>query len=286
LSGLYSGRLDNAGETVTLSSPTGSIVFSFTYDDNAPWPVSADGEGHSLHRRVASGDGNQASNWVVNLPSPGRAFDTDGDGMPDGWELAHGLNPDLADALADLDGDGLTNGEEYFAGTDPQDPANSLAVTIAPETGAIRLSFFAAAGRRYAIESCEDPGAGAWEAYVTFPAAGASQMREVSVPMNARQRFYRVVLLRSSEPSQNNVNAVLAQRERIGQPMIPHINHPNFGWALTAEDMMVVRGERFFEVYNGHPGVRNAGDSQRASTERIWDIILTRRLTELGLEPM
>ncbi len=85
---------------------------------------------------------------------------------------------------------------------------------------------------------------------------------------------------------QNNVDAVLAQRERTGQPMFPHINHPNFGWALTAEEIMQVRGERFFEVYNGHPMVRNEGDSLRPSMERMWDIILTWRLGVLGLPAM
>jgi hypothetical protein len=68
--------------------------------------------------------------------------------------------------------------------------------------------------------------------------------------------------------------------------MIPHINHPNFGWALTAEDMVELKGERFFEVYNGHPGVRNYGDATHAGTERIWDILLTRRLAELRLDPI
>lgn len=80
------------------------------------------------------------------------------------------------------------------------------------------------------------------------------------------------------EVMQNNVDAVLAQRERTGQPMFPHINHPNFGWAVTAEDLMALQGERFFEVYNGHPLVHNEGDSLRPSTERMWDIILTGRL--------
>ena len=32
--------------------------------------------------------------------------DSDGDGMPDGWEAAHGLNPGLDDAALDADGDG------------------------------------------------------------------------------------------------------------------------------------------------------------------------------------
>lgn len=82
---------------------------------------------------------------------------------------------------------------------------------------------------------------------------------------------------------QRNVDAVLAQRAATGQPMIPHINHPNFGWALTVEDLMQVRGERFFEVYNGHPSVHNEGDANRMSTERMWDIALAFRLTRLGL---
>lgn len=85
---------------------------------------------------------------------------------------------------------------------------------------------------------------------------------------------------------ENNVNALIAQRERTGQPMIIHLNHPNFGYGVTAEDLMRVRGEKFFEVYNGHPGVNNSGDQQHASTERIWDIILTKRLAELGMSVM
>ena len=88
------------------------------------------------------------------------------------------------------------------------------------------------------------------------------------------------------EVMQNNIAAIFEQRKRTGQPMFPHLNHPNFGWGVTAEDLMQVKGERFFEVYNGHPSVHNEGDATHASTDQVWDIILTRRLAELGLEPL
>jgi hypothetical protein len=88
------------------------------------------------------------------------------------------------------------------------------------------------------------------------------------------------------EVMQNNVNAVLEQRRETGQPMFPHLNHPNFGWAITAEDLAQVRGERFFEVYNGHPHVHNTGDEQHVDTDRMWDIILAQRLTEGSGEPI
>lgn len=85
---------------------------------------------------------------------------------------------------------------------------------------------------------------------------------------------------------QNNVDAVIAQRERTGKAILIHLNHPNFGYAVRAEDLMKVRGENFFEVYNGHPGVRDSGDENHASTERIWDIVLTQRIDKLDLPIM
>ena len=49
--------------------------------------------------------------------------DTDGDGMPDGFEFNNGLKCSLAaDGAQDADNDGLTNTEEYQLGTLLSDP--------------------------------------------------------------------------------------------------------------------------------------------------------------------
>jgi len=76
-----------------------------------------------------------------------------------------------------------------------------------------------------------------------------------------------------AEVMQNNLDQVIEQREETGIPMIPHINHPNFFYSISLDDMISLNGERFFEVYNGHHMVRNMGDSTHISTEEMWDLI-------------
>lgn len=85
---------------------------------------------------------------------------------------------------------------------------------------------------------------------------------------------------------QRNMDAAVSRRERSGEVTLVHLNHPNFGYAVTAEQLMQVVGENFFEVYNGHPSVHNAGDELHASTARQWDIINTWRLAKLDLPVM
>lgn len=77
--------------------------------------------------------------------------------------------------------------------------------------------------------------------------------------------------------------AVAEQAERLGRPILAHLNHPNYGWGVSWRDLAAMRHERFFEVYNGHWQVRNEGDETHPSTERMWDLANARRLTELRL---
>jgi hypothetical protein len=83
-----------------------------------------------------------------------------------------------------------------------------------------------------------------------------------------------------------NVRAVEEQAKRKGREILVHLNHPNFGLAITAEDMAEVLSERFFEVYNGHPSVKQLGDATHPKVELLWDIANTIRLANLKAPPL
>ena len=72
---------------------------------------------------------------------------------------------------------------------------------------------------------------------------------------------------------QQTLDIVHKQRKETNTPMFAHINHPNFGYGITANDFKKLKGERFFEVYNGHPSVHNEGDETHISIEEMWDVI-------------
>jgi hypothetical protein len=62
--GVFSGRLDNGGERISLSHPLGSTIFSVNYDDSVPWPLTADNYGFSLVQR----------NPITQAPDSGAAW--------------------------------------------------------------------------------------------------------------------------------------------------------------------------------------------------------------------
>jgi hypothetical protein len=71
------------------------------------------------------------------------------------------------------------------------------------------------------------------------------------------------------ETLQNNINAIKAASALV------HINHPNFVWALTADDLKQVEGCVLFELHNAHPSVNNLGGGGSPGVEEMWDEILT-----------
>ena len=76
---------------------------------------------------------------------------------------------------------------------------------------------------------------------------------------------------------QRNVDAI---RKDQG---IPHINHPNFGWAVTPDELRQVRNTRLFEIYNGHPQVNNVGGGGVPGLEEAWDSLLSNGMMIYGI---
>ena len=140
---------------------------------------------------------------VTLVPTPGTVnqlpiTDADSDGIPDAWENANGLNPNLAtDAALDTDGDGQTNLAEYFAGTNPRFSGDAFrAAPMVPfGSGGPVIRFVAVAGKTYTVQYKTTLTDATWVRVSDISAQAATGIVEVPDPSGASagQRFYRIV---------------------------------------------------------------------------------------------
>ena len=68
-----------------------------------------------------------------------------------------------------------------------------------------------------------------------------------------------------------------------GAGVLAFLNHPNFGWNATAEDIAAVEGLGHIEIYTALNMCDTFGDELHCPVERLWDVALTLRLSR-GLE--
>ncbi|MCX5691740.1 MAG: hypothetical protein NTV94_18435 [Planctomycetota bacterium] len=76
------------------------------------------------------------------------------------------------------------------------------------------------------------------------------------------------------------------QAQRTGREILVHVNHPNYKWGVTAEDLAAIINDRFFEVWNGVDNDNDPGNDVYPSTDQIWDIANTLRIAAFRAEPL
>jgi len=116
------------------SDPDGDTNILFSVSSPSLGSVSNDARGNITYTRNPNLFGSDAFTYIVTDGKGGYGIchvkilqvDTDGDGMPDQWEMANGLDPTTDDSMADPDGDGLPNFAEFKLGTNPHTPDNPL----------------------------------------------------------------------------------------------------------------------------------------------------------------
>lgn len=135
-------NLADGGERLQILAADGTAVADVTYNDRAPWPEAADGDGYSLTliQPFARPDPSLPSSWRPSASihgSPG-ASDVLALGA---WKSSH----DLVDDTSDPDGDGWVSIFEYALGRNPRSAESQAAFTVALEPRGDAGTFMAVA---------------------------------------------------------------------------------------------------------------------------------------------
>ena len=196
------GQADKGGNRVTfhLSAQGGAIgLFNTngTLVDSVFYAVQRAGVSQG---RLPDGGPNVYSLGIKGTAGKSNFLDSNGDGLPDAWELAHQLDPFARNnAEPDSDGDGLTNLQEFLSGSDPRNAESKLrieSVEVAEaNAGAFLIRFQAEPGQSYTIQYRDGVEPGPWRKLQDVAAGAARQLIEVT-DAGLRQnstRYYRVV---------------------------------------------------------------------------------------------
>ncbi len=227
--GPWVGRLNDTGDSVELYKPdpvqlpphpdagyvpyirVDKVNYGASYPDGIQrWPSSSGGL--SLQRKNSLLFGNDPINWVVaarttGQPSSSAVQDTDGDGIPDAWEIQFGFNPtNSADAALDPDGDTMSNLAEYIAGTNPTNALSVLRILdVTPSPDNVQpayVHFFAGSNATFTVEYRKRVDS-TWKKVGDVPALSSNRLVHVpdpgatnsasSLTNSVRDRYYRVV---------------------------------------------------------------------------------------------
>ena len=220
VAGEYGGGLSNSSETVTLSvnDPTPTVLHSFTYDDEPPWPDCGDGLGYSLVlvSPNSNPDHTDPVNWTCSEEFGGslngNALDFDYATWADfNFSSSQLLDLNIVGFSQDPDGDGRNNYLEFVFGTAPNVPdVAEGGISIAPvevvgvdyvSVEFTRSGF--ASGVTYALGASPDLTGGSWAqipggeieaaAPVLLPDGRIRESWRVTTPVSdLSQRYFRL----------------------------------------------------------------------------------------------
>jgi hypothetical protein len=168
------------------SSVSGATNSTFTITNVQP----ANGGGYNC--RVSNAGGSRNSNAALLTV----LADTDGDGLPDNWEIDYDLDEnDPLDAASDSDHDGLSNLQEFLAGTNP---TNALSVLkLDPFTvlsGDAVMTFFAVSNHTYTAQWSEQVTNAPWLTWSNITSASTNRLLTLTnSPLAPVSRYFRVV---------------------------------------------------------------------------------------------
>lgn len=135
----WEGRNLPLTEVFECCNNPGTTNFSFALAFSSASAADMDGDGLSNTNEAALGTNHEQ-------------YDSDADGMDDGYEIRYALNPTVNDASEDPDHDGMNNGGEYIAGTNPN--VASSVLDIVPSStvaGHLTLAAPTISGRIYQV---------------------------------------------------------------------------------------------------------------------------------------
>jgi hypothetical protein len=170
------------GATVINTTESGGASFNVVFTNAVPI-------GEFLSATLTDPSGS-TSEFSATIPVPA-ANDTDGDGIPDDYEIAFGLNPSSnADRDLDLDGDGASNHSEFAAGTRANDADSTFRISIDQETDRTIVFVESVAGENYRVEAAPEV-TGPWTVLANSLAGTGARLRVVD-RATAQRKFYRV----------------------------------------------------------------------------------------------